>query len=79
MSILLTSVLTTQRSSTRAALEIDPRYASAHNNLGLTLGARGDITEAISEFEEALQLDPDYADAEANLEQARATQAKLPR
>jgi hypothetical protein len=39
----------------------------AHNNLGAALSAKGQIDEAIRQFQEALRLKPDYANAHNNL------------
>ena len=40
----------------RKALKIDPGYAAARNNLGYCLRKRGEIEEAIREYEKALEL-----------------------
>jgi tetratricopeptide (TPR) repeat protein len=55
----------------RTALLLDPRSASAHNNLGSTLAALGRAGEAVKHFERALEIDPQYESARRNLEQAR--------
>src|SRR5208283_1018083 len=39
----------------------------AHNNLGVMLGKKGNLNEAIRQFQEALRLKPDYAEAHNNL------------
>ena len=39
----------------------------AHNNLGIALGKKGQIDEAIRQFQMAIRLKPDYADAHNNL------------
>lgn len=51
----------------RAALEIDPRHASAHHNLALTLGALGDVEQAHAAFQAALAIRPDFMSARSNL------------
>ena len=49
------------------ALAINPDYADAHNNLGIALGATGNVAGAIVHFRRALEIRPDYADAQNNL------------
>jgi protein O-mannosyl-transferase len=44
-----------------------PNNPRAHSNLGNALLARGQLTEAIAEYQTALTLRPDYVDAENNL------------
>ena len=51
----------------REAIEIDPRYARAHLNLGNVLLAGGDIEGAISATLAAIGLDEQYAEAHYNL------------
>ncbi len=51
----------------RHALAVTQNNFLAHNGLGLALGARGHIDEAISEFQEAIRLKPDFAKAHNNL------------
>jgi Flp pilus assembly protein TadD len=41
----------------RAALALRPEAGAAHNSLGLTLQAKGQLDEAIGHFQKALQLD----------------------
>jgi tetratricopeptide (TPR) repeat protein len=51
----------------RQAIESDPKYAHAYNNLGQTLAMQGNLDEAIADFSKAVELDPAYASAEGNL------------
>jgi tetratricopeptide (TPR) repeat protein len=51
----------------RAALAIDPNYASAHNNLGNVLYAKKDLEGAIREYRAAIKIDPNVALAHNNL------------
>ncbi len=53
--------------SFRAALEMDPAFAEAHNNLGLALGKQEPQDEAEQCFRRALELDPSLAEAMNNL------------
>ena len=46
---------------------IDPGDAEVYNNLGVTLGKRGDLVSAIDRFEQALNIRPDFARAWNNL------------
>ena len=45
------------------ALEIDPRLAAAHCNLGEIQAGSGSFDEAIDHYRQALRLDPDCARA----------------
>jgi tetratricopeptide (TPR) repeat protein len=47
----------------RDALQIDPRLAPAHFNLGETRAGSGSLDEAIDHYRQALGADPDFADA----------------
>ena len=49
------------------ALEIQPNYPSAHNNLGTALKQQGNIKAAINSYNKALELKPNYPDAHYNL------------
>ena len=54
----------------REALEINPNFALAHNNLGIALAAQRKTSEAVEQYEEALRLVPDYPEAHNNLGKA---------
>ena len=56
----------------RAAVEIAPNNAIAHNNLGSILAMSGNFDEAVVHFRKALEINPDYADARRNLNAALA-------
>ena len=58
----------------RKAIELDPKLANAHTNLGTTLHAKNQLDEAIAEYKKAIELDPKFAMAHNNL--ATALQAK---
>jgi tetratricopeptide (TPR) repeat protein len=51
----------------RRSLDLNPKSASTHYNLGYALSVRGRRDEAIAQFKEALTIDPDYAQAHNNL------------
>ena len=50
-----------------ASLQINPRNAEAHNNLGALRERTGRMNEALAEYAEAVRLLPGYADAQENL------------
>ena len=45
----------------RKAIDLNPKDAFAHTNLGLALYAKKDLDEAIAVFRKAIDLDPNYA------------------
>jgi predicted O-linked N-acetylglucosamine transferase (SPINDLY family) len=49
------------------AIQINPNYAGAHNNLGNTLKELGEHQKAMSCYEKAIQINPNYAGAHNNL------------
>ena len=51
----------------RKALELDPKYANAHANLGNALKAKGQVDEAVACYQKAIALDPKYASAHVRL------------
>ena len=51
----------------RKAIEIDPKFAAVHNDLGLVLRDQGKPDEAVAEFREAVRLDAHFTVAAANL------------
>jgi len=51
----------------RAALDIDPRHASAHQHLALVLAALGEIEEAYIAYQSALAIRPDSMSARSGL------------
>jgi tetratricopeptide (TPR) repeat protein len=59
------------------AIQIDPKYAPAHNNLGLALKAQNKVEEAIACHRMAIQIDPKLAPAHLNLGNALKAQNKV--
>lgn len=59
------------------ALQVNPRSALAHNNMGFTFAAQGRLEEAIAHYQQALQVRPDSAYTHNNLGLALAHQGKL--
>ena len=51
----------------RKAIELDPKLATAHINLGTALKDKGQLDEAIACYKKAIELDPKYAIAHNNL------------
>ena len=48
------------------AIELNPNFAAAYNNLGLVYGKKGDYAQAIEMLDKAIELNPNYADAYSN-------------
>ena len=49
------------------AIELDPKDASAHNNLGAARAGKGQVDEAIPCYRKAIEFDPNLAEAHNNL------------
>ena len=62
----------------RKALKIKPDYEAGHNDLGLSLYQKGDLTSAINSYRTAIQLKPDYTNAYINLGNALKKQGDFP-
>jgi len=62
----------------RKAIELDPNYALAYNNLGASLNEHGKYGEAIAAYRKVIELKPDpyLAPAYSNLGMALADQGK---
>ena len=50
---------------------------TAHYNLGVALGSKGDLDGAIAEYREALRLNPNNDEAHVNLGVALGQQGRL--
>jgi tetratricopeptide (TPR) repeat protein len=51
----------------KQAITINPNFADANYNMGISLKNRGDLKDAILSFKEAVRIKPDYADAFNNM------------
>jgi hypothetical protein len=61
----------------REALQINPKDAMAHCNLGAALHEQGQLDEAIAEHRKAIRLKPDYPEAHYNLGNALRDKGRL--
>jgi Tfp pilus assembly protein PilF len=50
------------------AVQIDPTYAAAHNNLAIAYEHEGELAKARAAYEKALELEPDNAMVKQNYE-----------
>ena len=48
------------------AIELNPDYAEAYNNLGIASMTKGKFDEAMAHFDRAIAIKPDYAEAHFN-------------
>jgi serine/threonine-protein kinase len=62
----------------REAVRLRPDDVVARNNLGVALGASGDLPGAVAALREAIRLRPDYAEARSNLGNALSDSGDLP-
>jgi tetratricopeptide (TPR) repeat protein len=61
----------------KKALDLGPKEALAHNNLGVALAETGKVEEAMTHYKRALELSPRYADARNNLGEVLAGRGRL--
>ena len=52
----------------KRAVQIDPTYAAAYNNLAIAYEHEGELDNALEAYERALQLEPDNAMIQQNYE-----------
>lgn len=71
-------VFSTEESLWRDTLAKNPAAAGAHNDLGIILAKRGNLSEASAHFEAALQSVPDDPTALSNLGKVLVMQGRLP-
>ncbi|MCP4515383.1 MAG: tetratricopeptide repeat protein, partial [Delftia sp.] len=62
-ALALQGSLTGAVSHYNKALQINPNFAEAHNNLGNALALQGNLTGATSHYNKALQINPNHAEA----------------
>jgi tetratricopeptide (TPR) repeat protein len=48
-------------------LQVEPKNPGIHFNLGVALGNKGELKEAIEHFRRAVYLKPDYEEARRSL------------
>jgi spermidine synthase len=61
----------------RKALKLDPEDPRVHNNLGIILASRGELSEATDHYNEALEFFPDSFEIHNNLGVALQSQGRL--
>ena len=59
------------------AIDIEPNFSEAHNNLGSFYRKKGDLLKAIFYFKKAIQFNPNYFDPHFNLGNALRDQGDL--
>ena len=59
------------------AIQINPNFCEALNNLGVALAAKGRFDEAIENYRKALQINPNFAEALNNLGIALAAKGRF--
>jgi cytochrome c-type biogenesis protein CcmH/NrfG len=55
------------------AIRVDPQFAAAHYNLGITLRQQQKAQEAAQEFQKVLSIDPNFQPARAALDRLQST------
>jgi len=61
----------------RQAIRLNPNFSDAHNNLGIDLGDRDELDNAIYQFQQAIRARPDYDEPYHNLGLAYYKQGKI--
>jgi tetratricopeptide (TPR) repeat protein len=77
LSWLQVWVYQNQETLWRDTLARNPNFELGHNNLGIALRQRGQVDEAITEYQKAVALDPYYVDAHYNLGIALSLEGRL--
>src|SRR5262249_16999970 len=60
------------------AVDLDPKDAKVHQNLGNALRDQGDVPGPIAAYQKAIELDPNYAKAHYGLGYALCTKGDVP-
>ncbi len=63
--------------SYKKAIDLDPKLAPAHTNLGSALSDMGQLNEAIACYKRAIELNPKHAEARCNMGHALSTQGRF--
>ena len=58
------------------AVDVNPNYAEAHNNMGIVHARQGNLAEALGHYRNAIGIRPDYADAYYNMANILRQQGK---
>ena len=58
------------------AIQINPKYATAYNNLGIAYSDQGEWSKAIKQYQKAIQINPKYVTAYYNLGNAYKAQGE---
>ena len=61
----------------RKAIELDPKDAVAHMNLGNAIRGKGDLDGAIKWYKKAIEVDPKYVEAHCNLAETLKDKGQL--
>ena len=61
------------------AINDDPVFEKAYNNLGVLLAIKGEMADAKAYFQRALELNPRYAEAKGNLDSLLREEAGIPK
>ncbi|CAM9508912.1 unnamed protein product [Ectocarpus sp. 8 AP-2014] len=60
------------------ALQLMPKFAAVHSNLGSVLKEQGKLSHALAHYHEAIAIDPGFADAYSNMGNAYKDMGRLP-
>jgi tetratricopeptide (TPR) repeat protein len=75
--LFILPILESAKSHYLTTVRLDPKPATAYNNLGIVHVRQGQISQAIVQFNEALHIQPDEPSAAENLRLARAQERRF--